>query len=369
MFNNIYQNKNVLITGHTGFKGSWLSIWLKELGANVIGYSLDPPSVPSNFEASKLKEKVSHNLGDIRNFDDLLVVFEKSQPEFVFHLAAQPLVRLSYDEPKTTFDTNVGGTVNVLEAARLTHSVKAIINVTSDKCYENKEWIWGYRENDPMGGYDPYSASKGCAELVFNAFLRSFFSQQYETKKTIGSASVRAGNVFGGGDWGKDRLLPDCIRALSSNQPIGIRSPNSIRPWQHVLEPLSGYLWLGALLKEDPFSYSGAWNLGPEDDGHVTTVNLVERFINYWGEGSWQDLSVQNSPHEAKLLKLNCDKAHADLQCRAVLNLDEGLKIAADWYKKYYEYGSRKDMYPVCVDQIREYSDHAILKSLSWTVG
>ena len=369
MFNNSYQNKTVLVTGHTGFKGSWLSIWLRELGANVVGFSLEPPSDPSNFVAARLKNKIAHLHGDIREIDQLSVAFREYQPEFVFHLAAQPIVRFSYDEPKLTFDTNVGGTVNVFEVVRQTPSVKVLINITSDKCYENKEWTWGYRENDPMGGHDPYSASKGCAELAFSAYSRSFFAQNASSGKSIGAASVRAGNVIGGGDWGKDRLLPDCIRALSSSQAIGIRSPKSIRPWQHVLEPLSGYLWLGALLKEDPFRYSGAWNLGPEDDSHMTTVELVERLIHYWGEGSWQDLSVENAPHEAKLLKLNCDKAHAELQWRAVLNLDESLKMTADWYKKYYNIGSKEDMYPVCVDQIREYSDRASLKALTWTAG
>jgi len=369
MFSNSYKNANVLVTGHTGFKGSWLSIWLKELGANVIGYSLDPPSVPNNFEASKIHNKVIHNHGDIRDFENLQAIFEKSQPEYVFHLAAQSLVRLSYDEPKATFDTNVGGTINVLDAARSTPSVKVIINITSDKCYENKEWIWGYRENDPLGGFDPYSGSKGCAELAFNAYLRSFFSQNTSKKTMIGAASVRAGNVFGGGDWGKDRLLPDCVRALSSGHFVGIRNPNSIRPWQHVLEPLSGYLWIGALLSQAPDRYSGAWNLGPEDDSHIMTVKVVERFIHYWGEGSWQDLSVQDAPHEARLLMLNCDKAHAELRWRSVLSLDEGLKMTSDWYKEYYKTGSREDMYPICVAQIWKYSDRAALKALPWTVS
>lgn len=369
MFYNSYKNANVLVTGHTGFKGSWLSIWLKELGANVIGYSLDPPSVPNNFEASVIHNKLNHNYGDIRNIESLQYVFKNFQPEFVFHLAAQSLVRLSFDEPKSTFDINVGGTTNVLEAAKSFPSVKVIINITSDKCYENKEWIWGYRENDPLGGFDPYSASKGCAELVFKAYLKSFFSQSSPEKAMIGAASVRAGNVFGGGDWGKDRLLPDCVRALCCGKPVGIRNPNSIRPWQHVLEPLSGYLWLGALLRQEPARYSGAWNLGPEDDSQITTIKLVERFIHFWGEGSWQDCSIQNAPHEANLLKLNCDKAHADLQWRAVLNLDEGLRMAADWYKKYYSFGSKEDMYPICVEQIRQYSDLAVLKALPWTEG
>lgn len=284
MFDEIYKNKRVLITGHTGFKGSWLAIWLKELGADVVGYSLDPPSEPNNFEATRLREKITHIHGDIRDLDRLMETFKKYQPEFVFHLAAQPLVRLSYNEPKMTFDTNIGGTVNVFEAVRKTPSVKVLVNITSDKCYENKEWVWGYRENDPMGGHDPYSASKGCAELVFSAYLKSFFSQNAAQKSgdmtqlreqlgscpqistsgpRLGAASARAGNVIGGGDWGTDRLVPDCIRALSRHQPIGIRSPKAVRPWQHVLEPLGGYLLLGAALWQDPQKYSGAWNFGP----------------------------------------------------------------------------------------------------------
>jgi CDP-glucose 4,6-dehydratase len=369
MFKNCFQNNTVLVTGHTGFKGSWLSIWLRELGAQVVGFSLEPPSDPSNFVATGLKSRIINLHGDIREIGQLTPAFREYQPEFVFHLAAQPLVRLSYDEPKLTFDTNLGGTINVLEAVRSSPSVKVLINITSDKCYENKEWTWGYRENDPMGGHDPYSASKGCAELAFAAYLRSFFTQNVSSGKRIGAASVRAGNVIGGGDWGKDRLLPDCIRALSSGQPIGIRNPRSIRPWQHVLEPLSGYLWLGALLKEDPFRYSGGWNLGPEDDSHITTVGLVERLIRYWGEGSWRDLSNKDAPHETKLLKLNCDKAHAELQWRSILNLDEGLRLSADWYKKYYDSGSMDDMYSVCADQIREYSSRASRKALAWTAG
>jgi CDP-glucose 4,6-dehydratase len=368
MFKNSYQNKTVLVTGHTGFKGSWLSVWLRELGANVVGFSLEPPSDPSNFIATGLKNKISHVHGDIREIDQLSTAFRKYQPEFVFHLAAQPLVRFSYEEPKLTFDTNLGGTVNVLEAVRSSPSVKVLINITSDKCYENKEWIWGYRENDPMGGYDPYSASKGCAELAFSAYLRSFFAQNASSGKSIGAASVRAGNVIGGGDWGKDRLLPDCIRALVSSQPIGIRSPKSIRPWQHVLEPLSGYLWLGALLKEDPVRYSGAWNLGPEDDSHMTTVELVERLIHYWGEGTWQDHSVKDAPHEAKLLKLNCDKAHSELQWRAVLNLDDGLKMTADWYKGFYRENQNKDIYSLCVEQLHTYIDKATEKNMYWAL-
>lgn len=367
MFNKCFQDRIVLVTGHTGFKGSWLSIWLRELGARVVGFSLEPPSDPSNFEATGLKEKVSHVHGDIREIGPLSAAFREYRPEFVFHLAAQPILRLSYEEPKLTFDTNLGGTINVLEAVRSSPSVKVLINITSDKCYENKEWTWGYRENDAMGGHDPYSASKGCAELAFSAYLRSFFSQTASSGKSIGAASVRAGNVFGGGDWAKDRLLPDCIRALSARQTVGIRSPNAVRPWQHVLEPLSGYLWLAALLNKDAARYSGGWNLGPEDDSHLTTVKLVERLIHYWGEGSWRDLSVEDPPHEARLLKLNCDKAHAELKWRAVLSVDEGLEMTADWYKKFYNRGHQESMYSVCVDQIREYSERASKKALAWT--
>jgi len=360
MFKNIYKDRVVLVTGHTGFKGSWLSVWLRELGARVVGFSLDPPSDPNNFTASRLENRVTHVPGDIRNLDQLTRAFNAHQPEFVFHLAAQPIVKRSYEEPKLTFDTNLGGTVNVLEAVRLTPSVRVLVCITSDKCYENKEWIWGYRESDPMGGHDPYSASKGCAELAFSAYQRSFGG--------IGAASVRAGNVFGGGDWGKDRLLPDCVRALFRGQPIGLRSPGSVRPWQNVLEPLSGYLWLGALLKEDPVRYSGSWNFGPDDASNVQASHFVERFIHYWGAGSWRNTSVENAPHEATLLKLNCDKAHAELKWHPAITLDEGLRMAADWYKKFYEDGLTEDMYYACTGQIKQYAIRAAAKGLPWTV-
>jgi CDP-glucose 4,6-dehydratase len=360
MFKNAYNGKTVLVTGHTGFKGSWLAIWLRELGAHVVGFSLDPPSEPSNFIASRMENRVTHVHGDIRDLGQLDRTFKVHQPEFVFHLAAQPIVKRSYDEPKLTFDTNLGGTVNVLEAVRLTPSVRVLVTITSDKCYENKEWVWGYRESDPMGGHDPYSASKGCAELAFSAYQRSFGG--------IGAASVRAGNVFGGGDWGKDRLLPDCVRALSKGQPIGLRSPGSVRPWQHVLEPLSGYLWLGALLNDDPARYSGSWNLGPDDASNVPAAHFVERFIHYWGAGSWRNLAVENAPHEATMLKLNCDKAHAELKWNPALNLDEGLRMAADWYKRYYADGLGEDMYYACAGQIKEYAIRAASKAIPWAV-
>lgn len=357
MFGEIYRNKKVLVTGHTGFKGSWLAIWLKELGADVIGYSLDPPGDPNNFQAARLEEKVTHVHGDILDSDYLMTTFQKYQPEFVFHLAAQPLVRLSYEEPKRTFDTNVGGTVNVFEAVRKTGSVKVLVNITSDKCYENREWIWGYRENDPMGGHDPYSASKGCAELVFGAYLKSFFSPNALKGRCIGAASVRAGNVIGGGDWGKDRLVPDCIRALSNGRAIEIRNPRAVRPWQHVLEPLGGYLKLGAALLRDPEEYSGAWNFGPDDASHLTVAEMADRLIQYWGGGSWKDLSDPHALHEATLLKLNCDKAHARLHWYGVFRIDKCLQMTASWYKSFYAGGHTKDMYPLCVEQIRKYED------------
>lgn len=353
---NPYHGKRVLLTGHTGFKGSWLAIWLHELGAEVIGYALEPPTQPNNFEACALRDKLIDIRGDIRDLDRLSLIFDEYKPEFVFHLAAQPIVRRSYDEPKLTFDTNVGGTVNVFEAVRSTPSVRVLVNITSDKCYENREWVWGYRENDPMGGRDPYSASKGCAELVFSAYLWSFFTEATARSRPIGAASVRAGNVIGGGDWGADRLVPDCIRALSGHEPIGIRSPRAIRPWQHVLEPLSGYLHLGALLSENPQKYSGAWNFGPDNSSHLTVAELAKRLITLWGSGSWQDLSDPHAPHEANVLKLNCDKAHAEMSWRSLLSIDDTLQMTTQWYKTFYSANRPETMYDVAAQQIVEYS-------------
>jgi len=362
-----YKNKKVLVTGHTGFKGSWLTIWLKELGADVIGYALDPETQPNNYAACKLENKMSHVTGDIRNLDHLLQIFKKYKPEFVFHLAAQAIVRRSYVEPKMTFDTNVGGTVNILEAVRLNPSVKVFVNITSDKCYENREWIWGYRECDPMGGHDPYSASKGCAELIFSAYMKSFFSNSTSGDREIGMASARAGNVIGGGDWAEARLIPDCVRALVNNESIGIRNPRAIRPWQHILEPLGGYLLLGSLLHNYPETYSGPWNFGPNDIDHLTVDSVVSRFIEYWGSGKWDDLSTdQNNLHEAATLKLCCDKARTYLKWQAILRIDESLRMTSDWYKHFYINKQKEDMYPYCVHQIREYIKKAKKQKLSW---
>ncbi|CCU80951.1 Similar to CDP-glucose 4,6-dehydratase [Halanaerobium saccharolyticum subsp. saccharolyticum DSM 6643] len=346
LFDGIYNNKNVLVTGHTGFKGSWLSIWLNELGANVIGYALDPYTDQDNFVVTNLSEKITDLRGEIRDYDNLLRTFKEEKPEIVFHLAAQPLVRLSYKEPRETYEVNVMGTVNVLEAARQSDSVKTVIIITSDKCYENNEWIWGYRENDPMGGYDPYSSSKGCAELVTSAYTRSFFDNE---DSDIAVASVRAGNVIGGGDWAADRLITDCISYLKRDKAIEIRSPKAIRPWQHVLEPLRGYLLLASKLYQNPEKYTGAWNFGPDEASIVTVGELVDKLVNKWGSGEWIDTSNSNEPHEAKLLKLDISKARQHLNWEPKLSFDQTIDLVVDWYQN-----DNVD-YDFDVEQIKEY--------------
>ena len=346
LFNNVFEGKTVLITGHTGFKGSWLSIWLTELGANVIGYALEPYTANDIFVVAGVDRKIKSNIGDIRDYDKLKGVFNKYRPEIVFHLAAQPLVRLSYAQPRLTYDTNVGGTVNLLECCRAGDSVKVIINVTSDKCYDNKEWMWGYRENDPVGGHDPYSSSKACSEIITAAYRSSFFNVN---KKSL--SSVRAGNVIGGGDWREDRLVPDCIRALKKGEPVGIRSPRSVRPWQHVLEPLSGYLLLASRMCESGEKYSGAWNFGPYYGSVITVEELTKKLIGYWGSGQYKDLSGQLSqePHEAGLLTLDISKAIHQLNWAPMLNVSEAVEYTVNWYK-----ASHVD-YDFCAGQINDY--------------
>lgn len=334
-----FKGKTVLVTGHTGFKGSWLSLWLKELGANVIGYALEPPTEPSMFEVLKLDEEIDSIIGDIRDNNKLQKVFRQYQPQFVFHMAAQSLVRDSYANPRYTYETNVIGTVNVFEAVRNTDSVRVVLNITSDKCYENKKWVWGYRENDPMGGYDPYSSSKGCAELVTTAYRNSYFNPQKYNKHKVSLSSVRAGNVIGGGDWAKDRLVPDCINALSKEQEIKIRSPQAIRPWQHVLEPLRGYLMLAAKMHGNGQEYAGAWNFGPRGEDAISVKEVVEKIIKYWDKGSWQDVSRKSSDplHEAKYLKLDCSKARQILDWKPILGINKALEFTVVWYKKFYD--------------------------------
>lgn len=356
MFEDTYKNKHVLVTGHTGFKGSWLCIWLKMLGAKVIGYSLEPPSKPSNFEACALIKKIEHTHGDVRDYKNLLLVCKRYKPEFVFHLAAQPLVRVSYVKPRLTYDTNVMGTVNVLEAVRETDSVRVVINVTSDKCYENREWLWGYRENEAMGGRDPYSSSKGCAELVTTAYLKSFFPPEtYGQVHLIALASVRAGNVIGGGDWGVDRLIPDCVRHLSQQEEIAVRYPKAIRPWQHVLESLSGYLTLGAKLWTDGAHYSGAWNFGPMDGEIWSVEEVVRETIRLWGRGDYK-VDSKEKPYEAHWLKLDSSKARIRLDWRPRYKVREALEKTINWYKKFYDKAATNKMWEYTVGQINEYA-------------
>jgi len=363
MFNNIYKDKKVLVTGHTGFKGTWLCLWLKILRAKVIGYSLEPNTKPSMFEALNLSKDLIHIVGDIRNEQNLLKIFQEYQPEIVFHLAAQPLVRLSYREPKETFETNAMGTVNLLECVRKTSSIKAIINITSDKCYENKEWVWGYRENDPMGGHDPYSASKGVSEIITSSYRNSFFCDN-----NTSIASARAGNVIGGGDWAEDRLIPDCIRALINNQTIEIRNPHATRPWQHVLEPLSGYLLLGSLLLQGTNNFSEAWNFGPSDNDILNVLNVTEQIISTWGTGECKILNNKNNLHEANLLKLDISKAFSRLKWRPVYHVHQAISETVNWYKEYYNNKST-EIYDFTLNQISNYVKEAQKYNIQWSLN
>lgn len=341
-----YKNKRILITGHTGFKGSWLSLWLKKLGATVLGYSLEPPTKPSLFELLNLSKQIDSVIADIRDDRKLKSIFQEFRPEIVFHLAAQPLVRLSYSEPKLTFETNIIGTINLFEAVKNTSSVKAVVNITSDKCYENLEKDISYTEEDRFGGYDPYSASKGCAELVTSSYRNSFFKSS-----GVALASARAGNVIGGGDWAMDRLLPDCIRSILEKKPILIRNPNAIRPWQHVLEPLSGYLLLGERLLTDGKKYAEGWNLGPEKNDARTVENIVKMLCEKWGGASF---TIDNGDHlhEAHYLKLDCSKAKNKLGWTPKWNIETAIEKLVEWYKCYENGGDIKD---ICLRQIEEY--------------
>ncbi len=340
----IYKNKRVLITGHTGFKGSWLTIWLHELGANIIGISNDEGSEQGIFQQANLKTKITSLNADIRNLKELEEIFEQYQPEIVFHLAAQALVIKSYEDPLTTFNTNILGTANILECIRHTSSVKTVVIITSDKCYKNKEWIHGYRETDELGGSDPYSASKSCAEIITHCYLTSFLQGK------VNIATTRAGNVIGGGDWSKDRIIPDTIKALKANIPIPIRNSNSIRPWQHVLEPLYGYLLLGSKLYDNP-SHVGAWNFGPSSHSIVTVQEIVEKMISIWGSGTWEDKSVIVQPKETKILNLDSTKSQLLLNWTPKLDLSTSLQLVVDWYKQY----QHKDVYTLSQEQIQFY--------------
>lgn len=351
-FNNVYKGKKVLVTGHTGFKGSWLSIWLKELGAEVIGYSLEPYTEKDNFVLSHLSEKIVDIRGDIRDRKYLREIFDKYKPEIVFHLAAQPLVRLSYDIPVETYETNLMGTINILEEIRNCENTKIGIMITTDKCYENKEQIWGYRENEAFGGYDPYSSSKGACEIAIHSWRNSFFNPKDYEKHGKSIASVRAGNVIGGGDWAKDRIVPDCIRALEEGKDIEIRSPKSIRPWEHVLEPLSGYLLLGQRMMEDSIKYCEGWNFGPNLDAIVNVWEVAEKIVKNYGKGNLKDTSDPNALHEAKLLLLDITKSRFELGWKPTLTIDESIELTTEWYKRYLN----EDVYQLCVEQINKFS-------------
>ncbi len=336
LFNGAYKDKKILVTGHTGFKGSWLVYWLKKMGAKVIGYSLEAPTNPNHIDLLDLD--IVSIVGDIRDQKKLNEVFAEYQPEIVFHLAAQPLVRLSYDEPVETYETNVIGTLKVFEACRKCESVKVIINITSDKAYENKEWIWGYRENDPMGGYDPYSSSKGCAEILASSYRNSYFNlKEYGIKHHTLLASCRAGNVIGGGDWAQDRLVTDIMVSVSQDEKVKIRNPHATRPWQHVLEPLSGYLHVGQKLIEGKKEFAEAWNFGPSDEGSISVEEVVKHIRKYWTKIEYELNLSDDHPHEANLLKLDCSKAHIRLKWKDVWDSQKTFDKTTNWYKSFYE--------------------------------
>jgi CDP-glucose 4,6-dehydratase len=380
VFGGVFQGLRVLITGHTGFKGSWLSIWLKELGANVLGFSRGVPTDPSNFQLCQLERRITHGDGDIRDPDRVLEIIRKYQPEVVIHMAAQPLVLAAYQKPKETFDTNVLGTVNVLEAIRQTKSVKAFIGVTTDKVYKDQKWIWGYRENDLLGGYDPYSASKAMAELAIQSYQSSWPERGF-SDHPVALASARAGNVIGGGDLAQFRLVPDCMQALKAGTPVEVRSPKSVRPWQLVMEPLSGYLWLAAhllgeankrlagekLRAEDTFS--GAWNFGPLEHEAINCETIARKAVELWGSGRYVLSQNPSQGHETSVLRVNWDKAANRLAWRPTYTWEDALSETVDWWKEYQrqeQAGGAVDMYDVCVKHIEQYVSRARELGIPW---
>jgi CDP-glucose 4,6-dehydratase len=360
MFNHIYSNTRVLITGHTGFKGSWLALWLSQMGARVFGYSLLPPTEPNHFNL--LNINMNSIIGDIRDVEKLKQAFREIQPQIVFHLAAQPIVRLSYKDPIGTFSSNVMGTVNIFEAVRATGSVRAIVNVTSDKCYENREWVYSYRETDPVGGYDPYSASKACSELITSCWRNSFFNlNEYGNTHHVLLSSGRAGNVIGGGDWALDRLIPDIMRAAHKNETVRIRNPQSTRPWQHVLEPLSGYLLLGQMLLEGKTEYADAWNFGPYEEGNAAVAAIISQAKKTWPKINYTIEIVPDQSHEAGLLDLDCSKSHKKLLWAPVWDRNTAVEKTVLWYKAFYE-----DNQVRTINNLEEYISNAKNNHISW---
>ena len=356
IFDNFYCGKRVLVTGHTGFKGSWLSIWLHELGAEVVGVSQDPFTNRDNYVLSGIGNKMMADLrSDICDGREMKEIFQKYQPEIVFHLAAQPLVRYSYEQPVETYEANVMGTIHVMEAIRATSSVKVGVMITTDKCYDNKEQMRGYKEDDPFGGYDPYSSSKGACEIAIQSWRRSFFNpEDYGKKHHVSLASVRAGNVIGGGDWALDRIIPDCIKALEQDKVIDIRSPKAIRPWEHVLEPLSGYMLLAKKQWEHPTEFCEGWNFGPESESVSTVWEVATELIKNYGKGELKDSSDPNAVHEAKLLMLDITKAKTKLGWKPRMNMQQCMDLVADWYKRY----QKEDVYQLCVEEIEKFINY-----------
>jgi len=348
-----WRGKRVFLTGHTGFKGSWLSIWLHLLGADVTGYALEPPTEPSLFALAGVDGLLTSVIADVRDLGRLQAEMEQAAPEIVIHMAAQPLVRDSYRIPVETYATNVMGTVHLLEAVRTAPTVRAVVNVTTDKVYENREWVWGYRENEPLGGYDPYSNSKGCSELVTAAYRSSYFNPLDYDRHGVAVATARAGNVIGGGDWATDRLIPDIIRSILSGEPVQIRNPHAIRPWQHVLEPLSGYLLLAQRLCQEGARYAEGWNFGPPEEDARPVAWLVERLCALWGEGAAFELDRGEHPHEAHYLKLDCSKARSELGWSPRWGLENALQSIIDWTQAYR---GQKDLLACCRTQIAAYA-------------
>ena len=350
-----WAGRRVFLTGHTGFKGGWLSLWLSHLGAEVRGYSLDPWTTPNLFDEARIGARIDDVRGDIRDAQALDAAMAEFAPEVVFHLAAQPLVRLSYADPLLTYETNVMGTARVLDAVRRMPSVRAVVSITTDKCYENKEWIWGYRETDPLGGYDPYSSSKACAEIVSAAFRQSYFPVEKIGEHRVGVATARAGNVIGGGDWSLDRLIPDLVRGFAAGEAVAIRRPHAIRPWQHVLEPLHGYITLAErLLSADAAKYATAYNFGPADDDAQTVEWIVERMTKAWGDGARWFLDVDPGVHEAGYLKLDASRARAELHWTPRLRLADALEWLVRWYRAY---AAGADMQAFTLEQIAAYEE------------